>query len=475
MISDEHRRATPGADVSRQRRGPLLVWGSIAAVGSAATYLVSLPVLLRLSLPYGIVFAALGAGQLVAVAAVLTRPTRRRALLAAAPALAVLALWMLARVVAVLPAPDPWQPVDGVIGFVDDVCAALEALAVVALAVSSRPGSPRSRAVRVGGWVAVTPLLVLTVAAAAGGVTAAADGFTATAGVPAGAIAPAQLADLPAGQRSTVEYCRPDTVALAMDLYMPPDSTRGARPAPVALYVHGGGVIGDRQTGGLGALLANQDGALFAPLQQLLNARGFVVAAIDYRLPPAAAWPAPIQDARCAVRFLRAHAAALRIDPNRIAAWGSSAGGQLASLLGVAATTAPGFDTAQYADQRSTVQAVVDMFGPPDVTDLTDSTPFQRAVLRLYLGGSPQAQRAASPATYPATGSPPFLILQGSDDPGAAPRQSAAFAAHLRAAGVAVTFVAVQGTGHQLDTPTQRPTPAALTTTVADFLTTELS
>lgn len=81
----------------------------------------------------------------------------------------------------------------------------------------------------------------------------------------------------------------------------------------------------------------------------------------------------------------------------------------------------------------------------------------------------------ASPGTYPAVGSPPFLILQGSDDPGGAPQHSAAFAARLRAAGVPVTFIPVQGTGHQLDTPNQRPTPAELTVAVAAFLTTVLA
>jgi acetyl esterase/lipase len=95
-----------------------------------------------------------------------------------------------------------------------------------------------------------------------------------------------------------------------------------------------------------------------------------VVASIDYRLPPLSPWPAQLEDAKCAVRFLRAHAGALGIDPGRIGAWGSSGGGTLVSLLGLAGLDA-GFDRGPWPDRSSGVQ--VDMFGPADLTDLGDS------------------------------------------------------------------------------------------------------
>jgi acetyl esterase/lipase len=153
----------------------------------------------------------------------------------------------------------------------------------------------------------------------------------------------------------------------------------------VALYVHGGGIWGNRQRTGVGAVLANHGGALFSRLQEQLNGRGFVVASIDFRLPPATPWPAPVVDAKCAVRFLRAHAADLGIDPARVGAWGSSGGGQLASLLGLAGPGA-GFDRGQYPAESSAVQAVVDMFGASDFEDFDDASPFGRLVVRLYLG-----------------------------------------------------------------------------------------
>jgi acetyl esterase/lipase len=205
-----------------------------------------------------------------------------------------------------------------------------------------------------------------------------------------------------------------------------------------------------------------------------------VVASIDYRLPPLSPWPAQIQDAKCAVRFLRAHASALGVDPARIGAWGSSGGGTLASLLGLAGPQA-GFDHGPYADQPSRVQAVVDMFGPSDPTNLADSAPFNRLVARLALGRSPAVRRAASPLSYipaergAAAGGPPFLILHGSDDQDIPPRHSQQLAARLRAAGVPVRLVLVQGASHGLDDPSQRPTPDQLTQTVTDFFTRSLA
>jgi acetyl esterase/lipase len=337
--------------------------------------------------------------------------------------------------------------------------------AVAGLGLRPRRSLPR----RVLAAVALAPLVALVLLDIVVGVFGSSDGF-AGAGFPAGTVPPQNL---PAGQISTVEYCRPDGVPLAMDLYIPPAAARTERPAPVAMYLHGGGILGDRKVHGAGASLANHDGALFTPLQQQLNARGFVVASIDYRLPPGTPWPAQIEDAKCAVRFLRAHAADLGIDPDRIGVWGSSGGGVLASLLGLTGPEA-GFDRGQYSEQSSAVQAVVDMFGASDFTDFDDSAPFGRFIVQIWLGSSTALRRSASPITYVAPGAPPFLILQGSEDPMVRPRQSAQLAQRLYTAGVPATLIEVQGTEHTLATPGQRPSPDKLTTTVIDFLTTSL-
>ena len=452
------------------RRSPLLITALVAAVGGAAIYLLALPALWRMSWPYGFLFAGLGAAQVGTAVAVLARPVRRRVLLAAAAALAVVLLWALVRLAGLLPAPDPWVPVNSVIGFTDYVCAALQAIAVVGLAavVALGPRPRLSLPWRVLAAVALAPVVVLVGVAV--GVAASSNGF-AGAGFPVSTVAPQNL---PAGQMSTVEYCRPDGVPLAMDLYMPPAAVRSGRPAPVAMYVHGGGlVLGNRQRTGLGATLANHEGALFTPLQQQLNARGFVVASIDYRLSPGTPWPAQIEDAKCAVRFLRAHAAELGINPARIGVWGSSGGGQLASLLGLTRPQA-GFDRGQYPDQSSAVQAVVDMFGPSDLTDFDDSDPFGRFIVQISFDSSTELRRSASPITYVVPGAPPFLILQGTEDPTIRPHQSAGLARRLHAAGVPATLIEVKGAEHGLTTPGQQPSPDELTATVIDFLTTTL-
>lgn len=454
----------------RVRRGSLLVIAVVAALGSAAIYLAPLLAELRQSVPFGILFAVLGLAQLYTVGAVLTKPTVRNLVLAGG----VAGLVVLFRGLAFtgLFVPDPWQPIDSVIGFTDGICAGLAALATVIFAVlalrGTRPLPSVRRRVLTG--VAAAPLAVAVGIAIVVGLLAATDGFTG-AGFPSGVVAPVHLA---AGQRSTVEYCRPDGVPLAMDIYTPPAGAAKG-PAPVALYVHGGGLIfGDRKATGLGASLADQEGALFTPLLHQLNGLGFVVASIDYRLPPEAEWPAQIEDAKCAVRFLRANAGGLGIDPNRIGVWGSSAGGLLVTMLGLTGHSDQ-FGGGQYADQSSAVGAVVDMFGPADLTNLAGSEAALKAMVSIGFGTDTRVRRSASPINYISPGAPPFLIMQGTQDTDVAPGQSELLAAKLHAAGVPNTLVMVQGAGHSLVTPGQHPSPETLTATVTNFLTSTLA
>ena len=430
-----------------------------------------LPALLQASLAYGLVFAAAGVAQIGLAVGLLVAPTRRRLLAATVVSLAVVALWALARTVG-LPDPNPWLPLDTTVGVTDVLCVTLEGLAAVLLSWTAMRSAHRPRVRRpVLIWLASLPPLLLAAVLAAGGVGLATDGFTTF--TRAGGAVPASL---PPSRTTTVTYCTQHGTKLAMDLYAPPAGA--ARPAPAVLYVHGGGfVLGDRKLGGLGGRLANASGALLPQLRAVLNRRGFLVASIDYRLPPLSRWPAQLQDASCAVRFLRSHAGALGIDPDQIGAWGSSAGGTLVALLGLA-----GVDGGQPTGQSSAVQAVVDMFGAADLTDLSDSAAFPRAVARIALGGSPGVRRAASPLTYLPAGRtagvgnlPPFLLLHGIDDQDMPPRHSQELARQLAAAGIPVRLVLVQGAGHGLDSPGQQPTPGQLTELVADFFTRTLA
>jgi acetyl esterase/lipase len=112
--------------------------------------------------------------------------------------------------------------------------------------------------------------------------------------------------------------------SLALDLYRSKEP--GAKPRPAVVLVHGGGWCrGDK-------------GQVFGAVA-LVN-RGFVVVSAEYRLAHEAPFPAPVEDIKCAVRWLRAQAKEYRVDPDRIGVWGSSAGGQIALMVAYAGADA---------------------------------------------------------------------------------------------------------------------------------------
>jgi acetyl esterase/lipase len=160
------------------------------------------------------------------------------------------------------------------------------------------------------------------------------------------------LAHARSGMRD-VTYCTVGNAELKLDIYYPKSRTGVTQ---LVIFIHGGGLSKGDKRGG--------EGMLDAP--SLLDA-GFTVASLNYRLAPEYKFPTMIQDVKCAVRFLRAHANEYKIDANKIGVWGTSAGGLLVNLLGTTDSRA-GFDVGEYLDQSSRVQAVVDMFGPGDLT-----------------------------------------------------------------------------------------------------------
>jgi acetyl esterase/lipase len=245
------------------------------------------------------------------------------------------------------------------------------------------------------------------------------------------------LADA-SGSLKDLTYCTIDNVPLKLDLYLPQSS----KPSPLVIYVHGG---------------AWTTGSKDEPPRLAVDAlllRGYAFATVDYRLSPAYQFPAMIIDVKCAVRFLRAKAASYNLDPKHIGVVGASAGGHLVSLLGV--TTAAddhsaGWDKGEYLDQSASVQAVVDLFGPTDMTlPGWGAVPEIQRVFGVTRSGDP-ALAAASPVTYITANAaviPPFLILQGDKDDVVPPRQSVELYDRLKAAGVEATLVIVKNAGH---------------------------
>jgi acetyl esterase/lipase len=258
-----------------------------------------------------------------------------------------------------------------------------------------------------------------------------------------------------------VTYCVRDDVALKMDVYYPQDQPERA---PAVLFMHAGAwVLGDKTVIG--------DDSQF---DELL-ARGFVVASIDYRLAPQHPFPAQIEDAKCAVRHLRAEADTYGIDGERIAAWGASAGGHLAALLGVTGPDA-GFEGAGGSEgEASDVQAVVTMFGPadleaPDFVSIAETA--ARDVFGVGEAGESDVLHRASPVNYVSAEDPPFLIIHGERDSVVPVNQAVALHAKLQAAGARSTLVLVKNAEHGFESIGGPVTPSIgeIRTLVADFL-----
>ena len=209
-----------------------------------------------------------------------------------------------------------------------------------------------------------------------------------------------------------VVFSRVENVELKMDIARPTSSVDRGHPALIVL--HGGGwAAGRRQW--------HHDIVRYAAT------KGWVAATIDYRLAPTHPWPAQIQDAQQAVRFLRTHHERFGLDPARIAAMGFSAGGHLALLLGtVEASDRFGLPKPDNADAEAAadVQAVVAFFPPTDLPALADrfDTPLRRRAAQLVLdqllGAAYAADRdRASPISYLDPNDAPTLLFHGTKDP----------------------------------------------------------
>lgn len=265
-----------------------------------------------------------------------------------------------------------------------------------------------------------------------------------------------------AGTASTLTYCTNGGETLSLELYHP--SAVPTKPVPVVVYFHGGGWEGGTPFIGPGTQIGDVESDVVH--------HGWDFATVEYRLAPQWSWPAPIIDAKCAIRYLRASAAFLHIDASRIGVIGESAGGQLAAMAGLADQTA-GFDVGQYVDQSSKVQAVVDEYGPADLAAPNWlSSPIapevNQAVFGVAPGGDTAALTAASPVTYVGPGAPPFLVVQGADDTVVAPAQSTELVDRLTAAHDQARLLMVQGAGHGLDQAGALPVDPDLETVASD-------
>jgi acetyl esterase/lipase len=228
---------------------------------------------------------------------------------------------------------------------------------------------------------------------------------------------------------------------LKLDLYAPAE---GNGPFPAVVCVHGGGWRGGNRK-------------QLADLGKGLAQRGYVAVCVEYRLTPKDQFPAQIEDAKCAVRWLRANAKKHKVNPDRIGSVGASAGGHLVCLLGLTLREdkleGSGDLTKEASSQSSAVQAVVSFFGPTDLTR-EDWSPAVQPLLSDFLGGTfkdkPENYKKASPIIYAIKGRtrPPFLFFHGTKDPIVAYGQSVLLHEALKKLGADSDLVTMEGHSH---------------------------
>ncbi len=208
---------------------------------------------------------------------------------------------------------------------------------------------------------------------------------------------------------------------------------------PLVVYIHGGGfTAGDKSR-----MTMRMDSRLLCQL-------GFATASINYRLCPDVKIPIPVEDCKRAIRYLKANADELGIDPERIAIWGTSAGGHLVTILG-SASEEDGLEGEGYLDYSSSIVAVVDHFGPTDMTKMIKHEGINRG-FALYEGETveevmEEAVRV-SPVVYASSDDPPLLILHGDVDPVVSYEQAEIMAKKCHEVGASVALVKVKNASH---------------------------
>jgi acetyl esterase/lipase len=243
---------------------------------------------------------------------------------------------------------------------------------------------------------------------------------------------------------------------LKLDLLLP---GRGTGPFPAVILLHGAGPFNKGRKGLL-------------PFAEELARKGYVAAVVSYRCGPDAVFPGPVHDAKCAVRWLRAHAAEYRIDAGRVAVVGWSCGGYLACMVGMT-SPADGLEgDGGHLDQLSHVQAVVSYSAPTDLGKWYDDSSMRagqqqtpsfdkltcvyiKGELEKWLGGSPakvpERYARAGVAGYVHKGGPPVLLIHGAADKVVGVEHSQLLADKLTASGRPVSLLTLANAPHTFD------------------------
>lgn len=232
----------------------------------------------------------------------------------------------------------------------------------------------------------------------------------------------------------TITYRTVEGTELKMDVYQVAEKSG---PAPCVVVIHGGAWMGGKR----------ED---MAQIAQMIAANGMVAASISYRLAPKHKWPAMIEDAQAAVRYLRENAEKFNIDPKRIGAAGASAGGHLSLLLG----TTDGWPDGKTNGTSSKVSAVFNIFGPFDANQdfpVSIGLLLSQTIMGKKFEDAKEDIRLFSPSTYVTKDDAPVFTLHGKEDPLVPFKQAERVDAALKAVGVSHTLRLVDGMKHGID------------------------
>ncbi|MCS7193113.1 MAG: alpha/beta hydrolase [Armatimonadetes bacterium] len=232
-----------------------------------------------------------------------------------------------------------------------------------------------------------------------------------------------------------------------LDLFLPKDEGENLRPAVV--IIHGGAW----RSGNKKQLRL---------IAEMFAKRGYVAAAINYRLAPKYSYPAQLDDCQRVVRWLRKNAKDFRIDQKSFGAAGASAGGHLSLLLGTRETRDD--SDPELKGISSKVQCVLSIFGPTDFTSeryvQASKIPFVGKALIEFVGKTydeaPDLWKEVSPVHHVSPDDAPTFIIHGDQDFLVPLEQSERFVEALKKVGVEVKLVVIKGMGHGPTTPEQR-------------------
>ena len=251
-------------------------------------------------------------------------------------------------------------------------------------------------------------------------------------------------------ESSTHVYRRIDGKALTLDLYK---DTSDPPARPGVIVIHGGA-------------WRSGDSKELPDLNSYLAGKGYVVAAVTYRLVPHARYPAPVSDIQSAISYLTDHASEFGLDPTRLVLLGRSAGAHLA------------LQTAYTSDEPA-IKGVVSLYGPADLyygythpaRPLVIDT---KKVIEDFLGGNPterpEIYRAASPINYVGADTPPTLLIHGGRDELVSPEQSRRLAGRLRASEVPNLYLLLPWATHGCDFNISGPSGQLILYAIERFL-----